>query len=68
MCSCAEYWARIRAIPLFGDQELPDGDAVLCRTLDNEPVRVTKPEYLETDEKRAAVIEHYEAFYKKMPN
>ena len=68
MCSAEEYWVRIRNIPLILEKELGDGEAILCRTLDGDPVRVTKPEYLGTDDKRAAVIEHYEAFYKRLPN
>ena len=68
MCSEGEYWARIRAIPLILEKELGDGEAVLCRTLEGEPVRVTKPEFLDTPEKRLAAIEHYEAFFKKLPN
>lgn len=68
MCSDEEYWARVRAIPLIIEKELGSGEAVLCRTLEGEPVRVTKPQYLETNEKRRATIEHYEAFFKKLPN
>jgi hypothetical protein len=68
VCSEEEYWARIRAIPLIKEKDLGDGEAVLCRTIEGDPVRVTKPEFLGTFEKRAAAIEHYEAFFKRLPN
>lgn len=68
MCTVEEYWARVKNIPLFPDFATDDGDAVVCRTHDNQPVRVTKPEILQTDEKRAAAIEHYEMFYKPNRN
>lgn len=68
MCSEEEYWARIRSIPLIKEKELGDGEAILCRTIEGEPVRVTKPEFFHTPEERAAAINHYESFFKKLPN
>ena len=64
MCTVEEYWVRISRIPLFPDFATDDGDAIVCRTATNQPVRVTKPEVLGTNDKRAAAIEHYEMFYK----
>lgn len=37
---------------------------MLYRTQAATPVMVTKPEYLETDEKRAVVIVYYEDMYR----
>jgi len=68
VCSVKEYWTRIRNIPLIFEKELGDGDAMLCRTSNGDPVRVTRPETLGSDAERLAVIEHYEAFYKKSGN
>ena len=66
MCSIEEYWARIRSIPLEKERETGDGEAVLCRTLEGSPVRVTKPEMFNSNDERAAAIELYEDFYKKV--
>jgi hypothetical protein len=68
MCSVAEYWARIQRIPLFPDFETDDGNAIICRTHDGSPVRVTRPEALQTDEKREAANSFYEMFYKSTCN
>lgn len=68
MCSVNEYWTRIKNIPLILERGTGDGDAFICRTLDGEPVRVTRPELLQTDEKRAAAIELYESLYKRAQN
>jgi hypothetical protein len=64
MCSVDEYWARVRQLPLHRERESADGEAVIHRTDQGEPVRVTKPETLVTDEKREAAISFYESFYK----
>jgi hypothetical protein len=69
VCSIADYWPRIQRIPLYPDWLTDDGDAVICRTDDGQGVvRVTKPERLETDEKREAAIRFYETFYKPSYN
>lgn len=68
MCTVEEYWARVKRIPLFPDFDTDDGDAIVCRAQDGKPVRVTKPEVLQTDAKRAAAIEHLEMFYKPDKN
>jgi len=55
VCSVDEYWARVKQIPLYPDWASDNGDAVICRTYDGQGiVRVTKPEILGTDDKRAA--------------
>lgn len=68
MCSVDEYWVRVKNIPLFIERETGDGDAFLCRTIEGQPARITKPEVLVTDEKRAAAIELYEGLYKRLRN
>jgi hypothetical protein len=65
VCSVEEYWARIGNIPLIKERETSDKEAVLCRTLEGAPVRVTKPEFFRSDDERAAAIELLEDFYKK---
>ncbi len=40
-----------------------DAELAIYRTQSGEPVRVTKPEFFDSDEKRAAAIESYETFY-----
>lgn len=63
------YWARIKRIPLVPERATSDGEAMICRTLDGTPVRVTKPEYFDTadpataDEKKEAALEWYESQY-----
>lgn len=62
MCSIADFWPRIGRIPLVIGPDL--GEAVLCRTADGAiPVRVTKPEYFNTDVDREAHLRHLEIFY-----
>jgi hypothetical protein len=69
VCSVADYWPRIELIPLYPDWATDDGDAVICRTYDGRGVvRVTKPEVLQTDEKREAAIQLYEFWYKPVRN
>lgn len=63
MSSIEDYWPRIRRIPLHPDFTTDDGDAVICRTADGDPVRVTKPEIFADDAKREAAIEFYSSFY-----
>jgi hypothetical protein len=67
VCSVADYWPRIKRIPLYPDFATDDGDAVICRTQSGDPVRVTKPEVLATDAKREAAISFYETFYAPRP-
>jgi hypothetical protein len=68
MCRVDDYWPRVGRIPLYPDFATDDGDAVICRTSDNQPVRVTRPERFDSDEKRAAAIEFYELNYKRTPS
>lgn len=63
MCKIADYWPRVRLIPLYPDFETDDGDAVICRAQGGEPVRVTKPEALSSDDEREAIVKFYEDFY-----
>jgi hypothetical protein len=65
VCSVTDYWPRIQRIPLYPDWATDNGDAVICRTHDGMGVvRVTKPEVLETDDKREAAVVFYEMFYR----
>jgi len=65
VCSIADYWPRIKRIPLYPDWATDDGDAIICRTFDgSNVVRVTKPEVFTTDEKREVAVRHYEMFHK----
>lgn len=41
-----------------------DGDAVICRAQNGDPVRVTRPEVLGDDDSREAAVALYESFYK----
>lgn len=68
MCAIADYWPRIKRIPLFFDREISDGESVLYRAQDGSPVRVTKPDFFKSDEERAAAIEFLEANYSPRRN
>jgi hypothetical protein len=50
VCSPAEYWARVKRIPLFFDRETDDGEAAIYRNQNGHPVRIAKPETLQTDD------------------
>lgn len=63
MCSVEEYWARVARIPLFFDRDIADGEAKLYRTQSAEPVRVTRPEFFESDDARRMSIEFLESMY-----
>jgi hypothetical protein len=63
LCTIADYWPRIRAIPLYHDRETDDGEAVLCRAQNGLPARVTKPEYFKSDAEREAAIDFLESMY-----
>lgn len=58
-----EYWAGIARVPLYRDRETGDGQAYLCRDINNQPVRVTKPEFLIGPGKREAALELYRQLY-----
>jgi len=68
LCSVADYWPRIKRIPLYFDREISDGESVLYRAQDGAPVRVTKPDVLATDEKRESAIQFLEAMYSPRKN
>ena len=59
----AEYWARIRQLPLYREREAEDGTAFQYRTNDGSPVRIEKPEPF-SEEKRREMIEFYESMYR----
>ena len=63
MCTVPEYWARITRIPLFFDRNTDDGEAAIYRNQNGQPVRVTKPDSIESDEKREAAVSYYESTY-----
>ena len=58
-----EYWVAIARIPLYRQRETTDGEAWICRDANNQPVRVTKPEYLSREGEREAAVEFYRTFY-----
>jgi len=64
VCSIADYWPRIKRIPLYPDVLTDDGNAILCRTYDGRGVvRVTKPEFFRSDEDREAAIKFLDSVY-----
>jgi hypothetical protein len=67
VCSIADFWPRVKKIPLLPGADL--GEAVLCHTSDGSTaVRVTKPEFFRTDEDREAHLNHLADFYGKKVN
>jgi len=63
-----QYWTAIERIPLFFERETSDGEAQIRRTFDNQPVRVTKPEYFNSEDERIAAIAFYRALYAPLKN
>ena len=59
----AEYWAAIDRIPLYRQRESSDGDAWICRDRNNQPVRVTKPEFFRSDDERHAALDYYRSMH-----
>jgi len=58
----AEYWSRIRQLPLHPDREASDGTAKLFRKNDGTPVRIDNPDDF-SPERRKEMIEFYEEQY-----
>jgi hypothetical protein len=57
-----DYWARIKLLPLHPDRDSSDGDAVLFRDNNGNPVRIEKPDR-HADERREAYLAFYEQMY-----
>jgi hypothetical protein len=60
--SVSDYWARIKMLPLHGERESTDGDALLFRDNAGNPVRIEKPDR-HSDEVREAYLAFYEQMY-----
>jgi len=57
-----EYWAAIGRIPLYRDRDTTDGKGVICRTFNNQPVHVDKPDVF-TEAEREAMVAFYRLMY-----
>jgi hypothetical protein len=57
-----EYWGAISRIPLYRERDTSDGKGVICRTFDNQPVQVDKPDGFDADERRR-MVEFYRLMY-----
>lgn len=62
-----EYWQAIKRVPLYVERDTHDGLGKICRDMDNNPVRVTKPDPY-NDAERRAMIEALRSLYGRTAN
>jgi hypothetical protein len=58
----AEYWARIKMLPLHVERDSTDCDAVMFRDNAGNPARIEKPDR-HPEDVRAAHLAYYEQMY-----